>query len=219
VRVNLPSPIQRIQVVICGVIPLISGLLNTITESILHLCLICSYPLHRSHLHPSSLSFSSITLPLLQNLKLSDPSLSLHGRIMGCHGVQHTLSTSIHRIQHLPKVVFLPFSFISNSWPLNVASASGMPPSTIDRYQTRSPLQLKGNVALSQSHSCKLTNWWKESQHMAYCALTASKYLSILARLWPLSASPHSLDHGLQVHLQTRTITASKLTQSRPPSA
>ena len=39
---------------------------------------------------------------------------------------------------------------------------------------------------------------------------TASKYLSDPARSWPPSASPISLDHGLQVHLQTRSITASK---------
>jgi len=40
--------------------------------------------------------------------------------------------------------------------------------------------------------------------------LTASKYSSNIARSWPPSASPNSLDHGLQVHLQTRSITASE---------
>jgi len=54
------------------------------------------------------------------------------------------------------------------------------------------------------------------------CPSTASKYLSNLARSWPPSVSPNSLDHGLQVYLQTRSITASKciskLARSRPPS-
>ena len=40
--------------------------------------------------------------------------------------------------------------------------------------------------------------------------LTASLYFSNLARSWPPSASPNLLDHGLQVHLQTRLIAASK---------
>jgi len=39
--------------------------------------------------------------------------------------------------------------------------------------------------------------------------LTASKYTSNLARSWPPSATPHSLDHGLYVYLHTRSITAS----------
>jgi len=63
------------------------------------------------------------------------------------------------------------------------------------------------------------------------CPSTASKYLSNLARSRPPSASPNSLDHGLQVYLQTHSITAcklrtimaskciSKLARSRPPSA
>ena len=52
---------------------------------------------------------------------------------------------------------------------------------------------------------------------------TASKYSSNLARSWRPSASPNSLDHGLQVHLQTRSITASKciskLARYWPPSS
>jgi len=48
------------------------------------------------------------------------------------------------------------------------------------------------------------------------CALTqsdsimASEFISKLARSRPPSASPHLLDHGLQVHLQTCSITAAK---------
>jgi len=58
-----------------------------------------------------------------------------------------------------------------------------------------------------------------------------SKCISKLGQLWPASVSPHSLHYGLQVHLQTCSITAtkvpmimvfrvhiSKLARSRPPS-
>ena len=57
---------------------------------------------------------------------------------------------------------------------------------------------------------------------MRHCPSTASKYWSNLARSWPPSASPNSLDPGLQVYLQTHSITASKcittLARLRPPS-
>jgi hypothetical protein len=67
-----------------------------------------------------------------------------------------------------------------------------------------SPWELKGNVTLSHSHSCELTNWWKESQHLACHPLTASQYSSNLAGSWPASASPISLDHSHQLYLQSR---------------
>jgi len=66
---------------------------------------------------------------------------------------------SWHRVQHTPTIVCRPFILTISSWPLNVASASGVPPSKS----------------------------------------TASKYSSNLARSQPASASPNSLNHGLQV--------------------
>jgi len=52
--------------------------------------------------------------------------------------------------------------------------------------------------------------------------ITASNCISKLAQSRPQSASPNSLDHGLQVHLSTRSITAckyiSKLARLRPPN-
>ena len=48
---------------------------------------------------------------------------------------------------------------------------------------------------------------------------TGSKYSSKLARLQPPSVSPISLDYGLPVHLQTRSIVACNLARSQPPSA
>jgi len=56
------------------------------------------------------------------------------------HRVLHSPSTafteySIHRVQHTPKFVCLPFILMIMSWPLNVASPSGVPPYMIDRHQ------------------------------------------------------------------------------------
>jgi len=44
--------------------------------------------------------------------------------------------------------------------------------------------------------------------------IIAFKCISKLSQSWPPSASPNSRDHGLQVRLQTRLITASKFTRS-----
>jgi len=87
----------------------------------------------------------------------------------------------------------------------------------------------------SQYYGCELTNWWIVSQHPARLLSTSSQYSFNLVRSWPPSASPNSLDHGLQVHLwvqlhlglevhlETRTIMASKciseFTRSWPPSS
>jgi len=197
-----------------------------------------SYPLVSStsfSSSSSSLSFSSTTLPSSQNAKLSHLSLSLDAMIMSWHQVQHTPSTasieySIHRVQHPHKIVCLPFILMITSWPLNVAASSGMaslhdlPPSA------SSPWELKGKVTLSHHHACKSTNWWIDYQHPARRPLTVSKFSSNLARSSPPQCitklawlrPPSSHNHALQVHLQTRSITASKwiskLAHLGPPS-
>jgi len=126
---------------------------------------------------------------------------------------------SWHRVQHPPKIVCLPFILMITSWPLNIASASGVPPYTIDPHL---PTLYESWKVKSHSHGCELTNWWIESQHQARRPSIASKYSSNLTRSRPPSASPNSLDHRLQVYLQTPSITASKciskLAQSQPPS-
>ena len=170
-----------------------------------------SYPLIFCRLFLSSspsFSFLSITLPSLQNTKLSHPLLSLCVMIISWHRVQHTPSTASTQDSLS--------SLHSNDYKLtlNVASASSVPPYMIDRNQTSSPWEIKAKVTLSQSHSCKLTNGWIESQYPAWHPSTLSKYSSKLARLRP----PSSHDHGPQVHLQTHMITAFKLTRLRPPS-
>jgi len=94
VRVILPSPIQKLQAPIRRVITLIRGLPNPIGQVVPLTAHICSSRPHHSHLHPPSLSFSSITLLSSQNMKLSHPSLSLYVMIMSWHRVQHTPSTT-----------------------------------------------------------------------------------------------------------------------------
>jgi len=88
------------------------------------------------------------------------------------------------------------------------ASLSDRPPSA------NSPSALKHKVTLSLWHCCELTIWWNDSQHPPPCPSTLSKYLSKLSWLWP----PSLRSHCLQVHLQTRSITASKFAQLWPPS-
>jgi len=56
------------------------------------------------------------------------------------HRVQHTPSTayneySVYRVQHPAKIICHPFIPMITIWPLNVASASGVPPYTIDCHQ------------------------------------------------------------------------------------
>ena len=145
---------------------------------------------------------------------------------MSRYWVQHTPSTayteySIHWVQHPPRIVCLPFILIITIWPLNVASASGVPCYMIDRHQ---PALHDSSKVKSHSHGCELTNWWVSAPGALSIdclqvlvqtrSITAYKF----ARSRPPSASPSSHDYGLQMHLQTRTITASKLARSRPPS-
>jgi len=117
VRVNLPSRIGQGPVMIRRVITPIRGVLNPIRQVVPQIFHSRSYPPYRSHLHPASLSFSSTTLSSSQNTKLIHPSLSLHAMIMSLHWVQHT-----------PKIVCRPLILTMLSWPLNVSSASGVPP-------------------------------------------------------------------------------------------
>jgi len=182
-----------------------------------------SYPLVSSTLFSSSspsLSFSFTTLPSMQHTKLSQPSLSLHAMIMSLHWVQHTPSTTYTGYSIHPRL----FVFPSSSWLrfdlwMLVQLPACLPTRSIAISQLSMRAQIKGKVTCSHSHGCKSTNWWIQSQHPARCPSTASKYSSNLARSRPPSVSLKSLDHGLQVYLQTGSITACKFGRSRPPSA
>ena len=92
----------------------------------------------------SSTSFSSsspISLFLVHNITIiAEHQVKSSVSISLCHDQELTLSTpyteySMHRVQHPPKSVCLPFILMIMSWPLNVASASGVLRYTIDRHQ------------------------------------------------------------------------------------
>jgi len=109
VRVNLPRPIRQVRVPIRLAITPIRGHLNPIRHVVALISGVRSYPPHRSHLHPPSLSFSCTTLPSLQEHKVKS-SLT----ISPCHHHELTPSAayaecSIHQVQHTPKIVCRPF--------------------------------------------------------------------------------------------------------------
>jgi len=155
---GLPHPIRQ-------VVPLISR--------------ICSYPPHRSHLHPPSLSFSFITLPSSQHTKSSHPSIS------PCHDHELTLSTayteySIHWVQHTPSTASTEdclCSLHSHDYELTPEWRFSFRRTSLhDRPSSaNSPWEIKGKVTLSHSHGCELTNWWIECLHPGRRPLTASK--------------------------------------------
>jgi len=143
------------------------------------------------------------------------------------HRVQHTPSTayteySIYWVQHKPQIVCYRFIFTIMSWPLNQASASRRASLQDRPPPASSPWTLKGKVTSLHPPGCELTKWWIECQHLLSLLSTASKY-SNLGRSWPPNVSLNSLNHGLQVHLQTLSITTSKciseFTWTWPPSA
>jgi len=115
VRVNLSSLIRQVRVPIQQVRTPMRGLLNEIMQIVPRGSQVRSYTPYRSHLHPTSLSFLSTTLPSLQEHKVKS-SLS----ISPCH--QHELTPSaahskcsIHRLQHPPKIVCHPIILLISS--------------------------------------------------------------------------------------------------------
>jgi len=158
---TIPIAMEQVWVPIRRVITPIQGLPNPIRQLVPVICHIRSYPPHRTHLHPPSLPFSSTTLLSSQNTMWSHSCLSLNVMIMSWHQVYHTQRTAytenrIHRIHYTPKIVCLPFILMITSWPLNVSSASGLPPYTIDRHQPALHEILK---VKSHSTGCEVTNW------------------------------------------------------------
>ena len=147
--------------------------------------------------------------------------------------MQHTPSAaytecSIHWVQHTPKIVCHPFILTISSWPVNVASASGVPPYwstatsqfSIKASKVKSPCHIPTVASLltdelspgAPSIDClqlplqtrsiaawKIARSWPPSAYLLTRLITASKCISELARLWPPP-----------VHLQTRSITISE---------
>jgi len=143
------------------------------------------------------------------------------------HRVQHTPRTayteySIHRVQHTAKIVYLPSIVIIMSWPLNVGSASGIPPYTINCHQ---PARRESSNIKSPCHNptvaSQLTDKWSpNTRHAVHRQPPTARPISLNGFLQ--SVSPNLQDDGLQVDLQTHSIMISecisKFTWSRLPS-
>jgi len=122
VRVNWPSPIWQVRVPIRRELTPIRGLSNPIRQLLPLISHIRSYRPYHSHLHPHL----SLTCPQLNHHRRT------HSKVIALY-LSMTWSWvdteySIHRVQHPPKIVCLPFILMITSWPLNVAPASGVPP-------------------------------------------------------------------------------------------
>ena len=121
---------------------------------------------------------------------------------------------------------------------MNVASASGVPPHTIDRHQ---PALHESSMVKSPCHIPTVASWLTDERSFSTRRavhrlppstrpnslnyglqtrpITASKFISKLAGSRPPSASPKSLDYGLQTRSITASKCISKLARLRPPSA
>jgi len=84
------------------------------------------------------------------------------------------------------------------SWPLKVASASGVPPYKIDRHQ---PALHESSKVKSRHHILTVVSYLNDGYSLRTQRACDRP---------PPSTPPISLDHGLQLHLPTCSITASK---------
>jgi len=174
------------------------------------------------------LSLFPISLFLVHNSTIiAEHSVKTLLTISPCHDYQLTPSTayteySIHRVQHTPSTAYTQdclSSLHSYDYLLTLkCSCSFRCASLHDRLPSSSaPWELEGKVVLSHSHSCELTIWWKETQHLVHRPSTSCQYSPTLTWLRPLS----SHDHGFQLHQLTRSITISesisKVSRSQPP--
>jgi len=97
-----------------------------------------SYPLVFS---TSFSPLSSISVFLVHNSTIiTEHKVKSSLSISLCHDhelnwVKAYTEHSIHWVEHPPNIVCLPWILMITRWPLNVASASGVPPYTIDYHQ------------------------------------------------------------------------------------
>jgi len=155
-----------------------------------------SYSPHHLHIHPSSLSVSSTTLPSLQNTEFSHPFLYLHVMIMSWHGVKHTPSTA--STQHCLSSIH----YHDHKLTPECSFSSGVPPYMIDRHQ-RAPHQ--SSKLMSPCHipmiASKLTDELRRCTRLTIYRL-------------PASTRPNSHDYVFEVHVQASTVMSSKFAWS-----
>jgi len=135
---------------------------------------------------------------------------------------------TIHQVQYPPKIVCLPFILLVTSWIRNVASASSVPPYMIDRHQAalhESSMMASLVIFPRIRVNYPMNRVLSPSVPSIQCLLVRVQSHSITVSICiskPAGLPPTSLhDRGLQVHLQTCSIMASKciskLSWSRPP--
>jgi len=148
--------------------------------------------------------------------------------MMSWHRVQAYTEYSIHRVQHTPSTAYTEYS-IPRTVSLTLHSHDHeLTPECSFSFQSASlyyplpsassPLELKGKVTMSHSHSCESTDWWIESQHPACSLMIACNYSADFAWTLPPTcfsqlacSQPHSShEHGHQVQYETRSIIACK---------
>ena len=132
VRVNLPSPIRQVRVAIRRVITPIRGLLNPMRQVVLLISHSRLYPPYRAHLHPPSLSFSSTTLPSLQEHKVKS-SLSIspchhHGLTPSAAYAECCIHLRLSVVPSFSQFHNIPFARFRVNYLLNGISAAGAPP-------------------------------------------------------------------------------------------
>ena len=178
---------------------------------------------------------SSFSISLCHYHELT-PSTAYHE--YSIHPVQHTPRTvytecSIHQVQCQPGITCHPIILLMTSWPVNMASISGVPPYWLTAV---SQVSMRAQRSI---HLVPLTPLWVNKQTDIVSAISAppiaplqidyhlvdrgthSFRASKSAWSRPPSESPNTVHHYVGVHLQVDSITAldciSKHTRSRPP--
>jgi len=115
-------------------------------------------------------------------------------------------------------IVCLPFIPMITSWPMNVASASSVPPHTIDCHQPACHESSKVKLTCHiPTFASQLTDEYSLSTRRAIHRLPPSTHpISLYHSLQ--SVSPNSLDHSLQARTSMACKCISTHAQSRPPS-
>jgi hypothetical protein len=186
---------------------------------------------HLSHLI-SSLLFSCSILPLPRNTKSSHFFLSIHPMITrltlySTHQVQHTLCTAysvyciIQNIDCLP----LPASLSSSGRPWCIQFF------TFPQLRVYPWIESKLSLRLPREHppsdwmplcTALISLDYNDHVHLETCLIIASKCISILTQLRSPSLFDHRhatssrnlLDHRIWMHLYTRLIIASNVSQN-----
>jgi len=160
VRVDLPSPIEQIPLLIWRVITPIQGLPNPIIPIIPLISHIHSYPPYRSHLYSQSLFVVHNSTIITEN------KVKSHLSISACQDHELTLCAaytkySIHQVRYTPNTTYNQNGLCSlhcHDYELTPECHFGFRPASLqDRLPTAgSAWELKGKVTSSHSHGCEL---------------------------------------------------------------